>query len=100
MLDCYNQAVSDLAVTITTRVDASNMIYIAEDMKLKLPSELTTRQGKRGKAKTCTVGEVVPYLPHKTCFFDVRHLVADTDLLPFAVTTRIAANNQQYLKGI
>ena len=100
MLDCYNQAVSDLAVTITTRVDAANMIYIAEDMKLQLPSELTTRQGKRGKTKTCTVGEVVPYLPPKTCFFDIRHLVVDTDLLPFAVTTRINANNQQYLKEL
>lgn len=100
ILDCYNQAVSDLAVTITTRVDAANMIYIAEDMKLQLPSELTTRQGKRGKTKTCTVGEVVPYLPPKTCFFDIRHLVVDTDLLPFAVTTRINANNQQYLKEL
>lgn len=69
-------------------------------MKLQLPSELTTRQGKRGKTKTCTIGEVVPYLPHKTCFFDIRHLVVDTDLLPFAVTTRINANNQQYLKEL
>lgn len=34
MLDCYNQAVSDLAVTITTRVDAANMIYIAEEMNM------------------------------------------------------------------
>ena len=29
-LDCYNQSVSDIAGTITTRVDAANMIFVTE----------------------------------------------------------------------
>ena len=41
--------------------------------------------------------DILPYLPHRRCFFDSRHWVVGIDELPFAVTTRIAANNQQYL---
>ena len=44
--------------------------------------------------------DILPYLPKQDCFFDSRHWVVGTtdDVLPFAVTTRIGANNQQYLK--
>lgn len=44
--------------------------------------------------------DILPYLPEADCFFDSRHWVYGTtdEALPFAVTTRIAANNQQYLK--
>ena len=43
---------------------------------------------------------IIPYLPKQDCFFDSRHFVyALTDEeLPFSVTTRISANNQQWLK--
>lgn len=47
-----------------------------------------------------TVYDIIPHLPGKDCFFDCRHWVYDTTdgILPFAVTTRIGANNQQFLK--
>jgi len=43
---------------------------------------------------------ILPHLPKQDCFFDCRHWVVGTtdDVLPFAVTTRIGANNQQWLK--
>ena len=42
--------------------------------------------------------DILPYLPNKECFFDSRHWLYGIDILPFSVTTRIAANNQQFLK--
>lgn len=47
------------------------------------------------------VQDMLPHLPPgEDVFFDCRHGVWDyTDgILPFAVTTRIGANNQQWLK--
>lgn len=44
--------------------------------------------------------DILDYLPPPSCyFFDSRHWVYDTidGILPFAVTTRIAANHQQFL---
>ena len=43
---------------------------------------------------------MIPYLPDKELFFDSRHWtygLAD-GILPFSLTTRISANNQQFLK--
>ena len=43
---------------------------------------------------------IVPYLPPPNgYFYDSRHWVYDTldGILPFSVTTRISANNQQFL---
>ena len=45
---------------------------------------------------------MIPYLPDKELFFDSRHWtygLAD-GILPFSLTTRISANNQQFLKVI
>lgn len=53
-----------------------------------------------GGRKNISPFDILPYLPDDDCFFDCRHWVYDTTdgILPFAVTTRISANNQQYLK--
>lgn len=51
-----------------------------------------------GGRKNISPFDIIPYLPDEDCFFDSRHWVYGTDVLPFALTTRIAANNQQYLK--
>ena len=94
ILDTYNQAVyKDIAPTITTRVDASGHIYVMERVRFKKP------QLDNGM-KTPTVKDVLKYLPDEECFFDVRHCVYGlvSGVLPFAITTRIGANNQQYLK--
>ena len=43
---------------------------------------------------------MIPHLPDKELFFDSRHWtygLADS-ILPFSLTTRISANNQQFLK--
>lgn len=66
-------------------------------IKIKRP-ELESVLG--GGRKNITPFDILPYLPSSSCFFDSRHWVYDTvdGVLPFAVTTRIAANNQQYLK--
>lgn len=47
-----------------------------------------------------TLNEILPYLPDEDCFFDSRHWVYNTTdgVLPFSVTTRLDANNQQFLK--
>ncbi len=44
--------------------------------------------------------DILPFLPPPSSyFFDSRHWVYDTTdgIMPFAVTTRISANSQQYL---
>lgn len=68
-------------------------------MKITKPKHLKERKGIRG-GYTTTVQDILPYLPDKECFFDCRHFVYDTTngVLPFALTTRTHANNQQYLK--
>lgn len=71
---------------------------LVEMEKINIPDELKNRRGTKGAIKTCTIDEIVPYLPKKTCFFDIRHLTLGDDILPFAVTTRISANNQQFLQ--
>ena len=61
--------------------------------------ELRSKQGGRG-GHTTTVFDILPYLMGiGSCVFDCRHFVYDTigGIMPFPVTTRIAANNQQYL---
>ena len=66
-------------------------------MKLKRPKVESVLGGGR---KNISPYDILTYLPKEDCFFDCRHwVVATTDEpLPFAVTTRIGANNQQYLK--
>ena len=49
---------------------------------------------------TNSPSNMIPYLPDKELFFDSRHWtygLAD-GILPFSLTTRISANNQQFLK--
>ena len=66
-------------------------------MKLKRPNIESVLGGGR---KNISPFDIIPYLPDEDCFFDSRHWVCETvdGILPFSVTTRIAANNQQYLK--
>lgn len=68
-------------------------------MKITKPKDLKNRVGVRG-GHTTTVEDILPFLPDEDCFFDCRHFVYElTDnYLPFAVTTRVSCNNQQYLK--
>lgn len=66
-------------------------------MKIKRPKDLKGVNGKEPIA----VADIVPYLPSEDCFFDSRHWVCDTvegGVFPFALTTRIDANHQQFLK--
>lgn len=67
-------------------------------MKIRKPIELAKRVGVRG-GHTTTVEDILPFLPKEDCFFDCRHFVYETTdkFLPFALTTRVACNNQQYL---
>lgn len=69
-------------------------------MKIKKPEHLTVKKGIRGGGYTTTVNDILPYLPEESCFFDCRHFVyaLTSDVFPFSLTTRINANNQQYLK--
>ena len=41
--------------------------------------------------------DMIAHLPMECCFFDSRHHIVGWQVLLFAVTTRIGANNQQYL---
>ena len=49
------------------------------------------------EVKGITPYDMIPHLPLEPCFFDSRHHIVGGQVLPFAVTTRIGANNQQYL---
>lgn len=40
---------------------------------------------------------IINNLPIRDCFFDSYRGTAGFDILPFAITTRISANNQQFL---
>ena len=66
-------------------------------LKLKRPNIESVLGGGR---KNISPFAIIPYLPDEECFFDSRHWVVGgvNEALPFSVTTRIAANNQQYLK--
>ena len=66
-------------------------------MKIKKPKYLRDFRGNRG-GRTTEVRHILPYLPDQLLFFDCRHFVYDTDVFPFALTTRSFMNNQQYLK--
>jgi len=66
-------------------------------MKIKQPKGL---KGVNGK-KPIAVADIVPFLPHEDCFFDSRHWICEPiegGVLPFALTTRVDANHQQYLR--
>lgn len=97
-IDAYNQSVKeDIAGTITTRVDASNMTFITDMNKIPKPTSFANVEQV---FRSHTLNEILPYLPDEDCFFDSRHWVYNTTdgVLPFSVTTRIDANNQQFLK--
>lgn len=64
---------------------------------IKLHCPLSRRGGQNGK-QPISPYDIAPYLPDEECFFDSRHWVVGIDIFPFALTTRIAANCQQYLK--
>lgn len=66
-------------------------------MKLHRPKGLRGVNGMEPIA----VADIVPYLPKKDCFFDSRHWICEEiqgGVLPFALTTRVEANHQQYLR--
>ena len=64
--------------------------------RVKRPKEIPNK-GDNGKNNPLLT---LPYLPDDECFFDSRHWTYGllSEELPFAVTTRIDANNQQWLK--
>lgn len=68
-------------------------------MKIRKTKELMNKKGARG-GNTTEVSDILPFLPDADCFFDCRHFVYELteNFLPFALTTRVACNNQQYLK--
>lgn len=70
------------------------MIILFLGMNISKPKVFRGGQGKNSPY------QIIPYLPEYDCFFDSRHWVCAStdDVLPFAVTTRISANNQQFLK--
>ena len=49
--------------------------------------------------KPIAIADILPYLPDESVFVDTRHWVwgGQNEEFPFAVTTRINANMQQYL---
>lgn len=65
--------------------------------KIKKPS---TVKNVEQRYVSHTLNEILPYLPNEDCFFDTRHWTCDTTdgILPFAVTTDISRNAQQFLK--
>jgi DNA (cytosine-5)-methyltransferase 1 len=65
--------------------------------KIKKPSEF---KNVEQRFNSHTLNEILPYLPNEDCFFDTRHWTCDTTdgILPFAVTTGISRNAQQFLK--
>ena len=64
--------------------------------KINKPNGLIGVNGK----KPITIADILPYLPNKSGFIDTRHWVwggGVNEEFPFAVTTRINANQQQFL---
>ena len=69
-------------------------------MKLKRPNEESLMGGGRMSITPIDIlGTLLSLSLYDGCFFDSRHWVYEplNGALPFAVTTRISANNQQYL---
>lgn len=54
-------------------------------------------KGINGK-KPIAIADILPYMPDESGFVDTRHWVwgGQNEEFPFAVTTRINANMQQY----
>ena len=54
--------------------------------------------GVNGK-KPIAIADILPYLPDESGFVDTRHWIwgGQNEAFPFAVTTRISANQQQFL---
>lgn len=67
-------------------------------MKLNI-RDIKKDLANRGGRKNTDFREILPLLPPCDVFVDIRHGVYDTTdgVLPFAVTTRIAASCQQWL---
>lgn len=67
-------------------------------MKIRRPKGLIGENG----GEPIRVADILPYLPKTDCFFDSRHWIAEDisngGCLPFALTTRVEANHQQYLR--
>ena len=63
--------------------------------KINKPKGLIGINGK----KPIGIGDILPYLPNESGFVDTRHWVwgGQNEVFPFAVTTRISANQQQFL---
>lgn len=42
---------------------------------------------------------IIDHLPMQSCFFDSRHWTYEftNEVLPFSLTSRVSANNQQFL---
>ena len=51
------------------------------------------------RKKPIGIGDILPYLPNESGFVDTRHWVwgGQNEAFPFALTTRISANQQQFL---
>ena len=61
---------------------------------------MSMKLNKRYHGDDIRLFDILPFLPPPhSYFFDTRHWVYDTTegILPFAVTTRISANHQQFL---
>lgn len=79
-----------LAITaIRGYVNCVNIMMIALMLKIKRPAGLSNNPLN-----------ILPYLPDEEGFFDSRQWTFGgiNEALPFSVTTRISANNQQFLK--
>ena len=63
--------------------------------KINKPNGLIGVNGK----KPIAIADILPYLPNESGFVDTRHWVwgGQNEEFPFAVTTRISANQQQFL---
>lgn len=64
--------------------------------KIHKPKTLIGINGK----KPIGIADILPYLPYESGFVDTRHWIwggGVEEEFPFAVTTRINANQQQFL---
>ena len=63
--------------------------------KIHKPKGLIGINGK----KHIGIVDILPYLPNESGFVDTRHWVwgEQNEAFPFALTTRISANQQQFL---
>ena len=63
--------------------------------KIHKPKSLIGVNGK----KPIAIADILPYLPGESGFVDTRHWIwgGQNEEFPFALTTRINANEQQFL---